>query len=78
MHDHVYNGKADNYDRPKEILREELAAHQEAVKLGQDRPPFSQNSHPNRGTKKGLYFNFGTIVHPKQESYITAELREKP
>lgn len=58
VHDHVYNNVADNYDRQKEILKEEIAYHQE--KIG-DRPAFSQAAN-HKWKKK--YFHFGTINAP--------------
>lgn len=60
VHDHVHNNVADNYDRPKEILQEELAYHKE--KVG-ERPPFSQAAGGRAKIGKKL-FNFGSINHP--------------
>jgi hypothetical protein len=58
VHDHVYK-VADNYDRSKELLQEELKYHQE--KVG-DRKPFSQSAN-HRWKKK--YFHYGTINAPQ-------------
>ena len=63
VHEHVVNGIADNYDRQKEIAKEERDYH--AEKIG-DRPAFSQAAnHRWKGGKK-LYFHFGTINTPSQ------------
>lgn len=38
VHDHVVAGKADNYDRQREILKEDLEYHHNMIG---ERPPFS-------------------------------------
>lgn len=58
VHDHVYNNVADNYDRQKELLKEELEYHKE--KVG-ERPPFAQSASHNWKKKR---YHFGSINHP--------------
>ena len=66
VHEHVVNGRADNYDRQKEILKEDLKYHHDIIG---ERPPFSNNA--NHGWKK-KNAHFGTINHP------SAVLAENP
>merc|ERR1711967_151396 len=63
VHDHVVGGKADNYDRQKEILKEDLKYHRDMVG---ERPPFSQNANHGWKKKNGCFTHFGTINHPCQ------------